>query len=556
MAAQSVSPPPTPSAEVIGNAFVDQYYHILHHSPELVFRFYHDTSLLSRPEPDGHMTTVTTMKVRVATTTDSLPSMIHPIFPLNQFRHSVLEFQILIAKPNPDSINDKICSLNYKNYKAEIKTANAQDSYKDGVIVLVTGCLTGKDGLRRKFTQTFFLAPQDKGYYVLNDIFRYVDENGSDMVQVVDIGVQETPSNSLEPNAGWLYNFAFVFHDYQLICLSLIAVFICSLEPAEAVEPPRTNLASSVMPQVEINEGVVDGEVINEGAVDGEVINEGVVDGEVINEVVVDDEVVNGGYDGNAINDTEMADPRVNENHVLEAAESLPCSPQEDAPKKSYASIVSSQTKKGPIKVYVPTNTSKVVLPKIETQPVNTSEHPAPESPSPIAPTNASESRDTQDGVEGHSVYIRNLPLSVTASQLESEFLKFGAIKPHGVQVRSIKQQQGFCFGFVEFQEFSSMQSAIKASPITIGDRQAVVEIKRTTTRVGGGRGRFTPSRGGYRNDGFRSRGNYNGGRTYVRSDSLRGHGNFSSGRSGDGYQQGRGRGGRRSSPTQNTASA
>lgn len=28
--------------------------------------------------------------------------MIHPIFPLNQFRHSVLEFQILIAKPNPD----------------------------------------------------------------------------------------------------------------------------------------------------------------------------------------------------------------------------------------------------------------------------------------------------------------------------------------------------------------------------------------------------------------------------------------------------------------------
>ncbi|XP_047957671.1 nuclear transport factor 2-like isoform X2 [Salvia hispanica] len=491
MAAQSVSPPPTPSAEVIGNAFVDQYYHILHHSPELVFRFYHDTSLLSRPEPDGHMTTVTTMK----------------------------------------SINDKICSLNYKNYKAEIKTANSQDSYKDGVIVLVTGCLTGKDGLRRKFTQTFFLAPQDKGYYVLNDIFRYVDESGSDMVPVVeDIGVQETPSNSLGPNA----------------------------EPAEVVEPPRTNHASSVMPQVEINEGVVDGEVSNEGVVDGEVINEGVVDGEVINEVVVDDEVVNGGYDGNAVNDTDkMADPRVNENHVLEAAESLPCSPQEDAPKKSYASIVSSQTKKGPIKVYVPTNTSKVVLPKIEKQPVNTAEHPAPESPSPIAPTNASESRDTQDEVEGHSVYIRNLPLSVTASQLESEFQKFGAIKPHGVQVRSNKQQQGFCFGFVEFQEFSSMQSAIKASPITIGDRQAVVEIKRTTTRVGGGRGRFTPSRGGYRNDGFRSRGNYNGGRTYVRSDSLRGRGNFSSGRSGDLYQQGRGgRGGRRSSPTQNTASA
>ncbi|XP_057769718.1 nuclear transport factor 2-like isoform X2 [Salvia miltiorrhiza] len=456
MAAQTVSPPSTPSAQVIGNAFVEQYYHILHHSPELVFRFYQDTSLLSRPDPNGLMTTVTTMK----------------------------------------SINDKICSLDYKNYKAEIKTADAQDSYKDGVIVLVSGCLTGKDNLRRKFTQTFFLAPQDKGYYVLNDVFRYVEENGSDTSAVVDIGVQETPSSSLEPNPG----------------------------PAKVVDSPSTNHASSIVNEVEIIEGIVDDEVINEGQ---------------------------------AVNDTDKlaeADPQVNENDVSVAVESLPCSPQEDGPKKSYASIVSSQTKKGPIKVYVPTNTAKVVSAKTEKQPVNTAEHPAPESSSPIAPDNASESRDTQDEVEGHSIYIRNLPLNVTASQLESEFQKFGAIKPNGVQVRSNKQQ-GFCFGFVEFQEFSSMQSAIKASPITIGDRQAAVEIKRTTTRVGGGRGRFTPSRGGYRNDSFRGRGNYNDGRTYVRSDSLRGRGNFSSGRSGDGYQQGRGRGGRRSSPTQNSAS-
>lgn len=41
--------------------------------------------------------------------------------------------------------------------------------------------------------------------------------------------------------------------------------------------------------------------------------------------------------------------------------------------------------------------------------------------------------------VEGHSVYIRNLPLNVTVSQLEAEFVKFGAIKQNGVQVRSNK---------------------------------------------------------------------------------------------------------------------
>lgn len=75
------------------------------------------------------------------------------------------------------TINEKIQSLDYKNYKAEIKTADAQESHQNGVIVLVTGCLTGTDNVRRKFTQAFFLAPQEKGYFVLNDIFRYVDES-------------------------------------------------------------------------------------------------------------------------------------------------------------------------------------------------------------------------------------------------------------------------------------------------------------------------------------------------------------------------------------------
>lgn len=65
MAAQTVSPSPTPrpSAQVIGNAFVQQYFHILYHTPHLAHRFYRDKSLFSRPDPDGLMTTVTTMEV-------------------------------------------------------------------------------------------------------------------------------------------------------------------------------------------------------------------------------------------------------------------------------------------------------------------------------------------------------------------------------------------------------------------------------------------------------------------------------------------------------------
>ncbi|XP_042943499.1 nuclear transport factor 2-like isoform X3 [Carya illinoinensis] len=47
-------------------------------------------------------------------------------------------------------------------------------------MVLVTGCLTGDNNYRRKFTQSFFLAPQEKGYVVLNDFFRHVGESETD----------------------------------------------------------------------------------------------------------------------------------------------------------------------------------------------------------------------------------------------------------------------------------------------------------------------------------------------------------------------------------------
>jgi RNA recognition motif-containing protein len=92
--------------------------------------------------------------------------------------------------------------------------------------------------------------------------------------------------------------------------------------------------------------------------------------------------------------------------------------------------------------------------------------------------------------------------LNATSSQLEEEFKKFGPIKPDGVQVRSNKQQ-GFCYGFMEFESSSSMQSAIEASPITIGGCPTYVEEKRPA----GPRaihGRFPPGRGD-----FASRGDF-----------------------------------------------
>lgn len=66
-------------------------------------------------------------------------------------------------------------SLNFT--AIEIKTINSLDSWNGGILVVISGSVKVKDyGVRRNFIQTFFLAPQEKGYFVLNDVFQYIGD--------------------------------------------------------------------------------------------------------------------------------------------------------------------------------------------------------------------------------------------------------------------------------------------------------------------------------------------------------------------------------------------
>lgn len=72
-------------------------------------------------------------------------------------------------------IHSLVTSLNFT--AIEIKTINSLGSWNGGVLVMVSGSVKTKEFTgRRKFVQTFFLAPQEKGYFVLNDLFHFLDE--------------------------------------------------------------------------------------------------------------------------------------------------------------------------------------------------------------------------------------------------------------------------------------------------------------------------------------------------------------------------------------------
>lgn len=438
---------PAPSAHVVGNAFVHQYYLILHQSPELVYRFYQEKSTLGRPDADSGMSSVTTM----------------------------------------DAINEKILSLDYSRHRAEIRSVDAQESLDGGVLVLVTGYLTKPDGPKRNFSQSFFLAPQEKGFYVLNDIFRYMDE---------------PVAHHEEPNAP---------------------------NGASVPQLPENDTSSIQEQEVLEHNGPVEEEG-GESAV-AEVYNPSDNDdGSVVDEEVPVSEVVD----------------EVSNNNSSQVVAEISNVVQEDAPKKSYASIVKVMKENSaplaipPVTAKSP-STAKVSTVISQRQP-NPSSVPAssPEVSASSPHANGSSSQD--EAADGYSIYVRSLPYNATVAQLEEEFKKFGPIKKDGIQVRSNKQQ-GYCFGFVEFEVASAVQSAIEASPIMIGGRAAYAEVKRTTGSRGS-RGRFIPGRGdGFRSDGTRGRGGYGGGRGYGRGDYVsadfgRGRRGGSSNRVDMGYQR------------------
>ncbi|ODN84752.1 hypothetical protein, variant [Cryptococcus amylolentus CBS 6039] len=94
-------------------------------------------------------------------------------------------------------IHDRIKQIGYNRCKVYIHSMDSQSSAEGGIVIMVLGELCNNNQAWRKFSQTFFLAPQTGGYFVLNDIFRYLNEEVDE--QKSEDGHQEEAQ--LEPEA-------------------------------------------------------------------------------------------------------------------------------------------------------------------------------------------------------------------------------------------------------------------------------------------------------------------------------------------------------------------
>ncbi|KAF7804599.1 putative G3BP-like protein isoform X1 [Senna tora] len=427
--------PASVSAAQVGSYFVGQYYQVLRQQPNLVHQFYSDSSSMIRVDGDSSET-ATDMLV------DFWEQQIHAL----------------------------VMSLNFTSI--EIKTINSLDSWDGGVLVMVSGFIKIKDiSGRRKFVQSFFLAPQEKGYFVLNDIFHFIDD-----------GV-------VYPN---LVSVASEKRDTQLNASNSLA------EPPEASDYDLEEEAREYVNSVHIEDDPVDKYSLPEQQQQQQLQED------LETEIVVEE--------------TPIEEPSPSIQSVAQTIHEPPAAhveePLEDAPKRTYASIVyvtmNLQLRTKGQMLSVTSQQSYKAAPTPSES--NHAAQPALQqssSSSVYVPETGVEAAEEGFGVEEEgevkSVYVRNLPATVTEAEIEQEFKNFGRIKPDGIFIR-VRKEIGVCYAFVEFEDIFGVQNALQASPIQLAGRQVYIEERRpnsgSTARGGrGGRGR-----GSYQTDAPRGR--------------------------------------------------
>ncbi|XAR48916.1 hypothetical protein NMG60_11031903 [Bertholletia excelsa] len=415
------TPFPLPvTAAQVGTYFVGQYYQVLQQQPDFVHQFYSDVSTMLRV--DGNRRETATAMLQIHTL---------------------------------------ILSLNYTGI--EIKTAHSLESWNGGVLVMVSGSVHIKDfSGKRKFVQTFFLAPQEKGYFVLNDIFHFIDDEPLDQLPLPYVAQNNVDSKLLAP-AG-------------------------IREPASNYMLSRQTQAREFGPSADIMEN---------GPVDNYSFSQQQVPRTPEAESILEDcyAEANGSLQ-NTVNPAP--------NRLSSPIEEPVGEPQ----KRTYASIL--QVSKGQLASASPQPASNKSVPSASEWNLV----PEPPTQQSLAKSNSVESSVAEAGEEVpavedegeiKSVYVRNLPSTVSPSEIEEEFKKFGKLKPDAVAIRN-RKDIGACYAFVEFEDITGVQNAIKASTVQIAGQQAFIEGRRAN-RLGASRGgRRGRGRGGYSSEAPRGR--------------------------------------------------
>ncbi|KAM7527344.1 hypothetical protein LguiB_030754 [Lonicera macranthoides] len=441
--------PASVGAVQVGSYFVQQYYQVLQQQPDFVHHFYKDASTMVRIDGDA-----------------------------NDSASAILQIHTLVM------------SLNFTGI--EIKTINSLESWSGGVLVVVSGSVKSKDFSGwRKFVQSFFLAPQENGYFVLNDVFHFaseefIHEHPAPILPENRVDSPPTTATPLPQSPA---------HDYALEVEASENLTSVHIEGDDAVQEYTVQEEEEPQPQPQPQPQPREVEhPITESAEESPI-----EESHALPQNVVDPEP----------EPLPAVEEPTGEPRKFTYASIL------QAPKGKYAPPVASQPFVN--KSAAPPASDWPQMPQPTAQPLNPVSSFVPNASVEVAVEGFSQEEESK------SIYVRNLPSTVSTFDILKEFKHFGAIKPDGVVLKN-RKESGVCFAFVDFEDVESAQNAIKASPIQLDGRQVYIEERRTNSTPSSRGGRRGRGRGSYQNEGGRGR---SSGRTFGRGSNQDGGDNF-----------------------------
>ncbi|KAK0722801.1 hypothetical protein B0T26DRAFT_234110 [Lasiosphaeria miniovina] len=110
------------------------------------------------------------------TTLSKSPEKLHLFYgKRSQFVYGI-EAELTSVAIGRQAIQERIKNLDFQDCKVRISNVDSQGS-AENIVIQVIGEVSNKAGEPKKFVQTFVLAQQPSGYFVLNDILRYINED-------------------------------------------------------------------------------------------------------------------------------------------------------------------------------------------------------------------------------------------------------------------------------------------------------------------------------------------------------------------------------------------
>eukprot|EP00803_Ostreobium_quekettii_P002314 evm.model.scf_2018.3 EVM.evm.TU.scf_2018.3 scf_2018:14641-17033(-) len=174
-AGYGASQPPRPSAKTVADQFAHQFYKVLEKHPRYLHRFYDKASTLTISEAgeDGRDSVVVARDQEVCACACVLPSSgdrgrYAGAWKLGWAGAGTHAGGLICGA---QEIHDRLMEL-FPEASVRLEAVCPQASVDEGILMLVMGELSRKGKPDCLFAQTLFLAVQNKGFFVLNDIIR------------------------------------------------------------------------------------------------------------------------------------------------------------------------------------------------------------------------------------------------------------------------------------------------------------------------------------------------------------------------------------------------